>query len=90
MKVTRPKVGILVNKIYFVIILLLSFIFFRLEGNSPEQKVPQHDAAAIIKLITVRVLDQDGQPVTGLKKEDFVLYDNGKKKSLPHSKISLD
>jgi VWFA-related protein len=41
------------------------------------QRIPRHDAAAIIKLVAVRVLDAAGRPVTGLRKEDFLLTDNG-------------
>jgi len=67
---------------FFIIILLASFQFAQSDGSSQNKKVPQHDAAAIVKLVTVRVLDQDGQPVTNLKKENFVLYDNGKQKTI--------
>ena len=47
--------------------------------NQP-QKVLRHDAAAVIKLVPVRVLDAAGRPVRGLRKEDFVLYDNNEQK----------
>ncbi len=87
MKLMRPKGGICVIKICVAVNLLLSFLFSRLEGDSLEQKVPQHDAAAIIKLVTVRVLDQEGRPVTHLKKEDFVLYDNGNKKVITEFEV---
>lgn len=42
------------------------------------RQVLRHDAAAVIKLVPVRVLDEDGRPVRGLRKEDFTLTDNGK------------
>jgi VWFA-related protein len=45
-------------------------------GSLPQQL--RHDAAAIIKLVPVRVLDSNSRPVRGLNKEDFVLYDNGR------------
>lgn len=45
---------------------------------SPRQEL-RHDAAAIVKLVPVRVLGPDGRPVRGLKKGDFVLYDNGQR-----------
>jgi VWFA-related protein len=47
------------------------------EAQASEQQVPRHDAAAIIKLVAVRVLDAEGRPVKGLRKEDFVVTDNG-------------
>jgi VWFA-related protein len=51
------------------------------------QKIPRHDAAAIVKLVPVRVLDQAGRPVTGLKKEDFVLYDNQERKTITEFEV---
>lgn len=55
--------------------------------NTQTRNAPQHDAAAIIKLVTVRVLDPEGHPVTDLKKEDFVLYDNGEKRVITEFEI---
>jgi len=46
-------------------------------AQAADQRAPRHDAAAIIKLVAVRVLDAAGRPVTGLRKEDFLLTDNG-------------
>ncbi len=46
-------------------------------AQAAAQRAPRHDAAAIIKLVAVRVLDAAGRPVTGLRKEDFLLTDNG-------------
>ena len=46
-------------------------------AQAAAQRTPRHDAAAIIKLVAVRVLDAAGRPVTGLRKEDFLLTDNG-------------
>jgi len=46
-------------------------------AQAAAQRVPRQDAAAIIKLVAVRVLDAAGRPVTGLRKEDFRLTDNG-------------
>ncbi|UCE42259.1 MAG: hypothetical protein JSV17_04620 [Candidatus Aminicenantes bacterium] len=70
-----------------VFILSASFPFARSHEISQSQRLPQHDAAAIIKLVTVRILDQKGQPVTDLKKEDFVLYDNGIKQDITEFEI---
>lgn len=49
-------------------------------AQAAAQRVPRQDAAAIIKLVAVRVLDAAGRPVTGLRKEDFLLTDNGARK----------
>lgn len=46
------------------------------------QKPLQHEVVVTLKLIQVVVLDKKGNPVTDLRKEDFVLYDNGRPMSL--------
>ncbi|MCX6575484.1 MAG: hypothetical protein NTV82_03710, partial [Candidatus Aminicenantes bacterium] len=46
------------------------------------QKPLQYEARATIKLIQVIVLDKQGKPVTDLRKEDFVLTDNGQEMKL--------
>jgi len=51
------------------------------------QQVLRHDAAAVIKLVPVRVIDQNGRPVTNLKKEDFVLYDNSQRQTITEFEI---
>jgi len=68
-------------------VLSVSFIFGQSKKDLQRQRVPQHDAAAVIKLVAVRVLDQDGRPVTDLKKEDFILYDNGEKKIITEFEV---
>jgi VWFA-related protein len=47
-----------------------------------QERPLRHDAAAIVKLVPVRVLDPDGRPVTGLRKEDFSLYEDGQPKTI--------
>lgn len=42
------------------------------------QKELQHEVAVTLKLIQVYVTDKEGNPVTNLKKEDFIIWDNGK------------
>ena len=83
----RFKGGICVIAAFFAVFLSVSLLFTQSEKDSQEQKVPQHDAAAIIKLVTVRILDQEGRPVTDLKKEDFVLHDNEKKKIITEFEV---
>lgn len=59
--------------------------------QSQKQKVPRYDTAAVVKLVPVRVLDQNGRPVIGLKKEDFVLYDNKELQKITEFEVhSLD
>ena len=54
---------------------------------APQQKVPRYDAAAVVKLVPVRVLDADGNPVTDLKKEEFTLFDNGARKVITEFEV---
>ncbi len=50
-------------------------------------RVPRHDAAAVVKLVPVRVLDREGRPVTGLSQDDFVLYDNKELKTITEFEV---
>ena len=47
----------------------------------------RHDAAAIVKLVAVRVLGPDGRPVTGLRKEDFALTEDGQPKTITEFEV---
>jgi VWFA-related protein len=57
------------------------------DQEKPSQKIPRYDAAAVVKLVPVRVLDSNGRPVTDLKKEDFVLYDNKEQKKITEFEV---
>jgi len=53
----------------------------RLFAQEPPVQLPKplkHEVTVTLKLIQVIVTDKKGNPVTGLKKEDFILSDNGK------------
>lgn len=83
----KSKGGIRTVAVCSASVLFFIPLFAQSGKDSQNQKIPQHDAAAIIKLVMVRVLDQEGRPVTDLKKEDFVLYDNGKKKIITEFEV---
>jgi len=52
-------------------------------GQERKQDRPlRHDAAAIVKLIAVRVLGPDGRPMAGLRQEDFKLTEDGQPKTI--------
>lgn len=61
-------------KACFAVILSIFLFVAQEDEGSRNQKVPQHDAAAIIRLATVRVLDREGRPVTDLKIVEAVVY----------------
>ena len=74
------------KKRIFPIILLLAFLFqpglHRLNSESVQvkkgQKAFQYEVVVTLKLVQVHVTDKEGNPVTDLTKDDFILYDNGK------------
>ncbi|MEW6456159.1 MAG: VWA domain-containing protein [Acidobacteriota bacterium] len=68
-------------------ILTLSLISGQTKKGEEAQRVLKYDAAAVIKLVAVRVLDKDGRPVSDLQKEDFILYDNNELKTITHLEI---
>jgi hypothetical protein len=63
--------------------LFLTVLFFFLVASGLKsqqkgaQKELQHEVAVTLKLIQIFVTDQERNPVTDLKKEDFFLWDNG-------------
>ena len=83
----RRHKGIHSFTIIFLGVLSVSLISGQSKKVTQGQRTPQYDAAAVIKLVTVRVLDKDGRPVTNLQKEDFILSDNGKKKDITEFEV---
>ena len=73
------------NKI-FPIFLLLAFLyhpgFFELNSESvktkKDQEGLQQEVVVTLKLVQVHVTDKEGNPITDLTKNDFILYDNRK------------
>src|SRR4030042_2426307 len=53
----------------------------------PQARPLRHDAAAVVKLITVRVLGPDSRPLTGLRKEDFKLTEDGQPKTITEFEV---
>ena len=71
-----------------LVVLAAAVVAARLAHSGPAQqdrkqdRPLRHDAAAIVKLVAVRVLGPDGRPVTGLRKEDFALTEDGQPKTI--------
>jgi len=81
-------------KKYFAVVMLLtaaSLVGVVLFGRAPqaqEQQPPlRYDTSATVKLVTVRVLDAAGRPITGLRKEDFALTEDGQKKLITEFEV---
>ena len=64
------------------VVLFVSSINAQSKKDLPKRETLQHEASAIVKLIPVRVLDANGLPVRGLRKQDFILTDNGELKNI--------
>lgn len=50
--------------------------------QSPQQTPLQHEVTVTLKLVQVYVTDKKGNPVTDLRKEEFILYDNRDEKQI--------
>ncbi len=71
----------------FSIILFSSYfstisLSFRSTQQQEEFQELKHEVTVTLKLIQVFVTDKKRNPVTGLKKEDFFIYDNGKAQAI--------
>ena len=75
----------------FMILGALSVALPGLWGGAQErpqqERSLRHEAAAIVKLLPVRVLGTDGRPVMDLRKEDFTLYEDGQKKTITEFEV---
>ena len=69
--------------VFFLLVMSVGFY----PQQNPAQKVLRYDVAAVVKLVPIRVLDQNGRPVTDLKVEDFVLYDNKELKKITEFEV---
>ncbi len=84
----RNKTGFILSVAALVVsTLILSLAASDAPQNKTQQPPLRHDAAAVIKLVPVRVLDAEGKPVRRLKKESFVLHDNGELKTITEFEV---
>jgi len=61
------------NKIYLIVLLLVLLVL----PNKGQQTL-QEEVIVTLKLVQVHVMDKEGNPITDLTKDDFILYDNRK------------
>jgi VWFA-related protein len=76
------KKTILVSLIILIFYPPLSPLNSGLLQEKKRQKPLEHEVTVTLKLIQVFVTDRKGNPVTDLEKSDFMLYDNGKLKTV--------
>ena len=76
------------GKTYAAVLILLVFLPSSVVLNSftpqekPQQPPLQYEVSVTLKLVQVFVTDKQGQPMTGLEKTDFEVYDNGQLKTI--------
>ena len=81
------------SRLFLKCVFLTVFLFFvlikpiALEIMSPSAQANKsqelkHEVSVTLKLVQVYVTDKKGNPVTGLKKEDFLIYDKGKAQTI--------
>ncbi len=63
---------------------LCSMFFLGILSTAQELK---HDVTVILKLIQVYATDNAGNPVTDLKPDEFIIYDNGKRQNITEFEI---
>jgi VWFA-related protein len=76
----KPPVGVLA----FLCILVGAYHGIDLSGQENQQQTTQlkHEVKVTLKLVQVYVTDKKGNPVFDLRKDDFVVYDEGQEQSL--------
>jgi VWFA-related protein len=53
----------------------------RLKDTIRQQDI-EHDVTVAVKLIQTYVMDENGRPVTDLERNDFIVYDNGRRQEV--------
>jgi len=85
MKAAAKSKGILLLLSYIILFFLAALSAHLIPAPQEAtklQKPLQHEVSVALKLVQVYITDKKGNPVLDLKKEDFVLYDNGEQKIL--------
>jgi len=78
---------IFVRKLSYVLVSLLLFLGFNLiisSSSQTQEKPLEYEVEVVLIEIPVYVIDKQGNAVLDLKREDFVLYENGKKQKIEH------
>jgi len=80
-----PKMKFSIKRIstvlFFFCFALISLSLSSTQRQEKKQEL-KHEVAVTLKLVQVYVTDKKGNPVLDLKKEDFLISDNGKRKTI--------
>jgi len=85
MKHTIKRISILLS---FFLFAFLSLSFPLTQKQEKTQELT-HEVAVTLKLVQVYVTDKKGNPMLDLKREDFLVYDNGKQKPITEFEIHI-
>ena len=78
MKLPIKRISTVLFFFYFALI-SLSLALTQKQKKTQELR---HEVAVTLKLVQIYVTDKKGNPVLDLKKEDFIIHDNGKEKPI--------
>lgn len=77
----------------WAVLILFCFVLLSLSlpstQNQEKTQELRHEVAVTLKLVQVYVTDKKGNPVLDLKKEDFIIHDNGKMKPITEFEIHM-
>lgn len=68
-------------RIIFICVLLVFFTTSSAQQIENQEEL-KYEVSVTLKLIQVYITDKSGNPVRNLRKEDFILYDNGKQMAI--------
>lgn len=71
-----------ISAVPFLFCFALLFLRFTANQNRKKSQELRHEVAVTLKLVQVYVTDKKGNPVLDLKKEDFIISDIGKRKTI--------
>ena len=77
----KHSIGCIFMTLFILFFALLSQGLYPIQNQEKTQEL-QYEVAVTLKLVQVYVTDKKGNPVLDLKKEDFRVSDNGKRKTI--------
>ncbi len=78
-----------ISTVLFLFCFTLLSLSLALPQKQEKTQELKHDLTVTLKLVQVYVTDKKGNPVLDLKKEDFIIHDNGKMKPITEFEIHI-